>query len=45
MQSAVAVLCALETFHNLGVLVEFLLLDSHIYPDDILPDDTSSTNV
>ena len=45
MQSAVAVLCALETFHNLGVLVEFLLLDSYVYSDDILPDNTPGTNV
>jgi len=45
MQSTVAVLCMLEALHNRGVLVEFLLLNGHVYSDDILPDDTPSTNV
>ena len=45
MQSTVAVLCTLEALHDRGVLVELSLLYSHVYPDDILPDDTPSTNV
>ena len=45
MQSAIAVSCTLKAFRNLGTLIEFLLFGSHIYPDDILPDDTPSTDV
>ena len=45
MQSTIAVFCAFEAFHNRGVLVEFLLLNGHIYSNDILPDDTSSTDI
>ena len=45
MQSTVAILCALEAFHDGGILVKFLLLDFHIYSNDILPDDTPGANV
>jgi len=45
MQSTVAVLCTLETLHDSGVLVEFLLLNGHVYSDDVLPNDTPGANV
>ena len=45
MQSTITILCVLEAFHNGGVLVEFLFLDSYVYSDDVLPDYTSSTYV
>ena len=45
VKSAIAIFCTLEAFQNFGVLVELLLLDGNIYSDDVLPDDTSSTDV
>ena len=45
MQATVAVLRMLEACNDIGVLVEFLLLDSHINPDDVLPHDTPSTDI
>ena len=45
MESTIAILRALETFHNRGVFVEFLLLDGYIYSNDILPNDAPSADV
>jgi len=45
MQSTVPIFCTLEAFDDRGVFVEFLLLDSHIYSDNILPDNAASTDV
>ena len=45
VQSTVAVLCTLEALQDRGVLVEFPLLDGHIDPDNILPDNAPSANV
>lgn len=45
MQSAVAVFRPVETLEDIWVFVEGSLLDRNVDPDNILPDDTSSSNV
>jgi len=45
MQSPIAILRPLHTRHNIGRFMELPLLDGHINSDDILPDNTTSSNV
>lgn len=45
MQAAVALLRPLERLENFLSLMELTLLDGLVDADDVLPDDTASTNV
>lgn len=45
VQPAIALLSALTRIEDDGVLMELLLFNRHINTDDILPDNTSSTDV
>jgi uncharacterized membrane protein len=45
MQSTITILRPLHTLHNIWRFMELPLLDGHVDADDILPNNTSSTDI